>query len=56
MPGPLSWRLDSNIDSVTLNNTYLKIVKIFNKLLLKTHKVGMPIGFVFIVDLTYNKN
>ena len=29
------WRLDSNIESKSLNNTCLNIIKIFNKLLKK---------------------
>ena len=32
-------RLDSNTDSVTSNNTYLKILKIFNKLFLKMNNI-----------------
>ena len=35
-PGTNIMRLDSNIESKSSNNTYLNIIKIFNKLLLFT--------------------
>ena len=40
-PNKLKWRLDSNIESKSSNNTYLNIIEIFNKVLKKINIIKL---------------